>query len=415
MPQATEPAPPGREKSFGRRTLLWLSMIAMTLGVIEILAASVLMIQPQIFGGHATSLQDRNARLVTSITDMLDGRPDSLAEFHSELGWRPRPNLDNGPDIINSQGLRSAHDYPERPPPDVLRLAAFGDSFVYGSEVLTGEAWPTVIEQTRSQTEVLNYGVPGYGQDQIYLRFLSEGAELDPAIVLFGIATPTLERVMRISGVFMAPGAATYDFIKKPRFVVDGDALSLAPNDLRQLSDFQRYLQDPSSFRELGAYDYWYEPLVYESWLFKYSRAGRLFLAAWSQVKRRLIDPDRPLIGPRGGGVFNESSSGFKILEQLVQRFVATAKERKTRPVVLILPDGFSIERIRGGQPGIMDPIRDFCMEEGLEFIDLKDAFLAQPADADASAWFLNRFHYSVQGNRIVADWIRAEIDRRCW
>lgn len=410
-----EPAPPGHKTNFGRRMLLWLIMVLMTLGVIEILAGTVLMLQPKIFGGHATSLEDRNARLVASISDMLAGRPDSLAEFHGELGWRPRPNLNNGPDIINSQGLRSAREYAERAPAHVLRIAAFGDSFVYGSEVLTDEAWPTIIEQTRPHTEVLNYGVPGYGQDQIYLRFLAEGAELAPDVVLLGVSTPTLERVMRVSAVFRSPGSATYDFIMKPRFILDGDDLLLAPNDVQDLSDFERYVEDPSSFRELGAHDYWYEPLVYENPLFEHSRAGRLFLSAWSQVKRRLIDPDRPLIGPRGVGVFNESSSGFEILKRLLHRFAATAKQRNMRPVLLILPDGFSTERMRSDQPGIMDPVRAFCAEEGLELIDLKDAFLAQPADAETGAWFLNRFHYSVEGNRIVADWIRREIDRRGW
>lgn len=415
MSQATEPEPSGGEKNSRRRALLWLIMMTMTLGVIELLAAVVLMIQPNIFGGHATSLEDRDARLVASITDMLDGRPDSLAEFDGHLGWRPRPNLDNGPDIINSQGLRSRHGYPERRLPGVLRIAAFGDSFVYGSEVLTDEAWPTVLERSRPNTEVLNYGVPGYGQDQIYLRFLAEGKDLEPQVVLFGVATPTLERLMMISAVFRSPGAPAYDFVKKPRFLLDDDALSLAPNDLRQLSDFQRYVEDPSSFRELGAHDYWYEPLVHESWLFEHSHAARLLIAAWAQLNRRLIDAERPLIGPRGSGVYNESSPGFTILTLILKGFAATAADWDMRPVVLILPDGFAVERMRRGERGIMDPVREFCVEAGLDFIDVKDAFLAQPSEADPRSWFKNSFHYSVEGNQIVADWIRREIDRRGW
>jgi len=407
--------PANRKRSFRRSALLWLIMMAMTLGIIELLATVILAIQPNIFEGHATSLEDRNARLVTSITKMLEDRPDALAEFHGELGWRPRPGLDHGPDQINTQALRSRRDYSERPPPGVLRIAVFGDSFVYGSEVLTDEAWPSVIEQLRPRTEVLNYGVPGYGEGQIYLRFRAEGQDLNPSVVLFGVATPTLERIMMISAVFRSPGAATYDFIKKPRFLLDGDGLSLAPNHLHQLSDFERYVQDPSSFRELGVYDYWYEPLVYENWLFEYSHTGRLVFGGWAQLKRRFLDADRPLKGPRGGAAFNKSSSGFQILMLILKRFVATATDGGMHPVVLILPDGYSMERIRKGQSGIMDPVRQACRDEGFEFIDVKDAFLAQPADADTSAWFQHSFHYSTAGNRIVADWIRLEINRRGW
>jgi len=49
----------GREVSFRRHALFWLTMMAMTLGIIEILAAMVLTIRPGIFGGHTTSLEDR--------------------------------------------------------------------------------------------------------------------------------------------------------------------------------------------------------------------------------------------------------------------------------------------------------------------------------------------------------------------
>lgn len=404
-----------RKRSLGRPVLLWLIMMAMSLGIIEILAAIVLTIQPSIFGGHATSLEDRESRLVQAIIRMREDRPDSLAEFHGELGWRPRPGLDNGPDIINGQALRSRRAYSKSPAAGVLRIAVFGDSFVYGSEVLTDEAWPSVVEQLRPRTEVLNYGVPGYGQGQIYLRFQAEGRDLEPRIVLFGVATPTLERIMMISAVFRSPGAANYDFVKKPRFILGEGGLSLAPNDLHRLSDFERYVKDPASFRELGAYDYWYEPLVYENWLFRHSRTGRLVFGGWAQLKRRMIDPDRPLKGPRGGAEFNESSSGFRILTLIFEHFVATATGWGMRPVILILPDGYSMERIKNGESGIMDPVRKFCSERGLEVIDVKDAFLASPTDVDPSVWFKNSFHYSVEGNRVVAEWIRDEIDRREW
>ena len=415
MLQDNEPALADRKKSFRRRALLWLIMMAMTLSVFEILATGIVMVHPKIFGGHATSLADRDAHLIASILRMLADRPDALAEFHGDLGWRPRPGLHNGSDDINSQALRSRRDYSESPPPGVLRIAAFGDSFVYGSEVLTDEAWPSVIERSRPNTEVLNYGVPGYGQDQIYLRFLAEGRDLKPELVLFGVATPTLDRIMMISSAFRSPGKPIYDFIMKPRFLLDGDRLSLAPNDLSQLSDFRRYLENPSSFRDLGAFGYWYEPLVYENWLFEYSRTGRLVVSAWVKIKRRFIDADRPLRGPRNAGVFNESSSGFRVLTLLLDRFAAGAAGWDMRPVVLILPDGYSMERIRSGQPGIMDPVRKYCRDKGLDFIDAKDAFLAQPAEAKASSWFEDNFHYSVVGNRIVADWVRREIDQRRW
>jgi hypothetical protein len=389
-------------------------MIAMTLGVIEVMSAAVLTIQPNIFGGHATSLTEREARVRASIAAVLKSRPDALTEFHGELGWRPRPGLNNGVDVINRQGLRSPREYSATPAPGVLRIAVFGDSFVYGSEVLTHEALSSVIEGSSPRTELLNYGVPQYGQDQIYLRFLAEGRDLKPKVIVFGVAPPTLERLLSQSGVFRFPSSPS-TFITKPRFVLDGDRPVLTPNQLRRIEDLRRYLENPSLVRELGAFDYWYEPFVYESGLFNYSRTVRLLFAGWTEARRRFIDADRPLKGPRGAAIYNESSSGFRILTRIIERFVATASEWGVRPVVLFLPDGYSVERMRSGRPGIMDPLRDFCRAAGFEHIDAKDAFLAQPAAVPTSAWFIDNFHYSVEGNRIVADWLRREIERRGW
>ena len=410
-----KPGQAKRKLSPQRFALFSIVALAIVLVFLEFVSAAILLLRPGIFGGHATSLEDRNTGVVATVERLLENRPDSLAEFHSELGWRPRVGVDNGRDNVNNQALRSRRDYSETPAAGVLRIAAFGDSFVYGSEVETDAAWARVIEESRPNVEVLNYGVPGYGQDQIYLRFLAEARDLSPTVVLLGVATPTLSRIMMRSVVFRNPSAPSYDFLEKPRFLLEGDGLELVPNSIEQLGDFGRYREDPSSIRELGEYAYWYEPLVYENWLFEYTYIGRLVFGGWANIKRRFVDPERPLKGPRGGGVFNEASSGFLVLTRIFDQFAVTAVDWNMRPVLLILPDGYSTLRMRNGQPGIMDPVRKYCEEEGLEFIDIKDAFLAQPKDADANSWFKNGFHYSAEGNRIAAEWIQQEIDRRGW
>jgi len=394
-----------------RRIIFPLCLVIGLLLFFEIAAYAMLHLRPSFFGIASVGPGQIYRNLRGAVECTLKNDPSSLAELHPDLGWRSRPGLDNGVDIINPQGLRSNRNYESRHKPEVLRIAVFGDSFVYGSEVLTDEAWTSLLENTRVNTEVLIYGVLGYGPDQAYLRFQSEGHRLDPDITLFAVATPGLSRLLQVSSICESP--STY-LVTKPRFILDeNDDLVLLPNPVRRLADLQRYLDDPSKMIELGKSDYRYIPFFYEEGLMKYSCAARLLCAGWSKVWRRHLDPDRPLVGPSSRGVWNETSNAFRIMTRILDGFAATAHSRDTRPIVLILPDGYSAERARNGLPGILDPVRDYCRAQSLEFIDAMDAFLDQPASTPSDSLFIARFHYSVKGNRIVADWLNHELDRR--
>ena len=395
-----------------RRIALFAGLLVVVLLVVaEVAARIVLLVSPHVFGGQAATAVERHARLASSIETMLEDRPDSLCTMDPELGWRPRPGLDNGVDKINSQGLRSAREYAPDAGAGTLRVAAFGDSFVYGSEVETRDAWASVIERRRPDTEVLNYGVPGYGQGQVLLRLRAEVERLSPDVVLFGVATPTLLRMLSFVGGFRAPHQGT-EFLSKPRFTLSADGgLELHPNPVRSPAAARRILERPVDVLAFGREDHHYQPFAYESWLFQRSAFCRLLFAAWTQVYGRYVDDERPLVGGAGAGVFNAASDNFRVLTRMLSEFDAETRAGGMRPIILILPDGYSTQRFRRGEAGILDPVREFCRERGLETIDLKDAFLAQPSAADELGWFVNRFHYSAAGNRIAADWVSAHLD----
>lgn len=360
------------------------------------------------FTGDLTlSLDERYERWRQTTLSMLEERKDALTIFDPNLGWRPQPNLSDGPNVINEHALRNDAKYTVEPPLNVVRIAAFGDSFVYGSGVNGDEAWPSVLEQLTEDIEVLNYGVPGYGPDQAYLRFVLEGRNFGPQITIFGVTTPSLRRILTRSAVF----TASPHFIAKPRFILGADEnLVLLPNPIRQLSDANRYLEDPSALRQFGEFDYWYEPLMYENLLFQYSATARAFISVWSNVKRRYLDSERPLIGNPGLGVFNSSSRAFRILQKILESYRAIAKSWGAHPVIVILPDGYSVQRSRSGLLGIMDPVVEYCVDQQFECTDVTAAFLAQPVEAVTADWFVDGFHYSIEGNRIVAEWLAKEL-----
>jgi hypothetical protein len=71
----------------------------------------------------------------------------------------------------------------------------FGDSYVDGPEPMPNKL-PQLLDPLVHERRVLNYGVSGYGVDQIYLRFLDTFEQYDDPIVLIGIQDRDLDRTI---------------------------------------------------------------------------------------------------------------------------------------------------------------------------------------------------------------------------
>lgn len=74
------------------------------------------------------------------------GRP--IADFDSELGWRSK----RGHPAVSSDSI-----------------AVFGDSWTYGLGVDARDAFPAQMNRLIPEREIINFGVPGYGLDQMIL------------------------------------------------------------------------------------------------------------------------------------------------------------------------------------------------------------------------------------------------------
>lgn len=119
----------------------------------------------------------------------------SIYEIDNRTGYTVRNNIQKNvripPDTIakiritNNQRMRADHDYAFTPKPDVLRIAAFGDSFVFCDDEVTQNCWTYQLESSVQNLEVLNFGVSGYGLGQSYLRYLLSGLRFKPDIILF--------------------------------------------------------------------------------------------------------------------------------------------------------------------------------------------------------------------------------------
>jgi len=115
-------------------------------------------------------------------------RRHTAHEQDPRLGWVPdRRNLNA------LEGWQS----PRYPDGASRTVAVFGDSFVFGT-VPDGERLADHLQASLPGTRALNYGVAGYGLDQIVLRLAERSEVLQrlQATVVIGILTTDLDRTL---------------------------------------------------------------------------------------------------------------------------------------------------------------------------------------------------------------------------
>jgi len=120
--------------------------------------------------------------------------------YHPTRGWTLKAGLSSyampgGSRLTtNSRGLRSEVEIPYGHPAQGKRIAVLGDSFTFGEEVSDRETYSFVLDALLPQDEVLNFGVHGYGLDQMLLYLREEVLQYHPDVVLLGYVDEDIYR-----------------------------------------------------------------------------------------------------------------------------------------------------------------------------------------------------------------------------
>jgi hypothetical protein len=126
--------------------------------------------------------------------------PQAFDMYDPKRGWALRPNIRNGvlPDgqILNSdaKGIRGKDEYKYGRPQNTMRILVLGDSFTFGEEVSDNQTFPACLQQMLPHSEVINFGVHGYGQDQMLIYLQEEGVKYAPEIVILGFVYGDMRR-----------------------------------------------------------------------------------------------------------------------------------------------------------------------------------------------------------------------------
>ncbi len=383
------------------RRVFFLVLVALLVAVAEVLARVAGAVLGPAQHIDVRPLRDVWADQTQQISLLLDDST-TLVERDTLLGWRYRPGYTSAVHRLNSAGHRASTEVSVLRDPGRRRIAAFGDSFVYGTEVTNAEAWSTRLQAAHADSlEVLNYGVGGYGTDQAFLLFLREGMRFSPDVVLIGFAPVNLSRIGNVYRRFISTDEVP---VVKPRFELEPSGrLTLRPTPLRTREEWERLRRDPSSARALGAHDMWYDPLRYENPLYDWSAMVRLSTVVAVRGWRRYVWDGRLFEGE----VFRPSAPSFALQRAVLEAFADSVTQRGATPAYVFFPDRDDIAAVRRGGVPVYATLRDsLARSRRVPIIDLADAFRAEAPTGGLEAWFAPGGHYSALGNDRVARWL---------
>ena len=161
------------------------------------------------------------------------GFENYIVKRHPILGWSPQPH--KGSDSVGSRPI------PANPDPSSPCVSLYGDSFTWSSEVAAKDAWGNRLSLLL-KCRVHNFGVPGYGSDQAYLRYSHNALDTAKVIVLVHLSENILRNTNRYAWL-QYPGAA---FSFKPRFLTGKNLkLTYLPPPQPSLQQFRKLIAEP--------------------------------------------------------------------------------------------------------------------------------------------------------------------------
>ncbi len=325
--------------------------------------------------------------------------PEKVLVHDADLGWTNARSFHDKHDSqsTNSKGLRGTREFDQRPAAGVLRVALFGESFIFGEEVPDDEELCAQLGALDPTLEVMNYGVSGFGTDQALMRLRGEGVNSHAQVMCIGVM---LENIVRNVSRFTR---LRNPYLKgvgiKPRFRLENGALALVPTPFAtELAVCDAVLAKtlPDLVRE---YDMFAEA-PYDSWIWKSSLA-RLY-TGWQGAKAR----------DYRAAWQAEQAEPFQLMLAILQAFDREARAAGAeRTIVLVFPPKEDLELVLAGQPRFWSGFAralDSRHIESLDFSEVLAARAREMAGAESnpraiSAQVFLRAHLNRSGNGAVA------------
>jgi hypothetical protein len=167
-----------------------------SLGLVAVLAAAMLEI------GLRLRLSDADRAALPRVGLVVEARDPTLVRFDDVVGWTPRPNLSarttaSGQVLdlhTTDDGRRGDAAVPRKRQTGRARVAVFGCERTFDVGVPDDDTYGARLARSLRDTDVLDFAVPGYGTDQMLLRWERDGAGHHPDVVVVGVGVRQVRR-----------------------------------------------------------------------------------------------------------------------------------------------------------------------------------------------------------------------------
>jgi hypothetical protein len=282
--------------------------------------------------------------------------------YHPILGWYPVTNAKNipyGKSFIsfNQTGIRGQKIYSKKKPQGTTRIAVFGDSYTFGEDVNDEETYSAQLEKLLPQSEVLNFGVHGYGIDQMALRLQQDGFAYHPDYIILAFIYDDLNRTL----------IGFRDYMK-PKYVLEDDKLKLTNTPVIPPNDLIRAYRYRPSIADLI-------PLLYERIVFR----------------------------------TNQEATFMPLVQAIWKQSILDIRKHHATPILLYLPTGE--EMINTGEPDLPIEGQMFstCESMGISCFSARRYFVR----AYKNGYKLNtNEHYSPGAHKLVAEGLAEDLSK---
>jgi hypothetical protein len=250
------------------------------------------------------------------------------------------------------------------------KLAIFGDSYTWSSEVSDKEAWGYFLTHNRSVLTA-NFGVAGYGTDQAYLLYLQKKDVVNAEIYALGLITENINRVFNVYRPFYNNAAHGQALTKPSAYLDDEGSLQFSPNPLLSKEDIGK-LRDVSFLRTLGEKDFWYENSQKPTLSFPYSR-----LFFHRSIVQEIIYGKPDDANTKARPNLWKSEYHKDVMFKLFDAFVEDVTLQNKTAIIYIVPRiGEVRQAYRGNTAFENELILDYCRHKNYTCFSGLDAFV---------------------------------------
>ncbi len=280
------------------------------------------------------------------------------------------------------------------------RVALVGDSMTFDEEVTFEDSWGHRLDQLLGpEVQVLNFGVPGYGIDQMYLRYERDVRPWNPDIVILGFINHDL---MRTLWVYPFVGRPEWELpTMKPRFVFEDTKLRLLNVPLPP----PEKIFSVRSVRELPfiEYDVHYSPLEWERPAWRYFHLSYMF--------RTLVSLYPPWVGMNVDLKHVGQEELTTVNGELFRSFVELVRREGAIPIVVYFPTATDYRKTDSDSVSFVSVGLKILRDYRIEHVDLTSCV----AGVDKHRRFTHgefAGHYSPVTNEAVAQCLGQVVRR---